>query len=147
VSFELEVSGTTKEPPAGFLFLCPPEDFKTGSSSFHWPDCPTYWSLDPSGVDRLTLEEATRLGFPALRLKTTLHGHSCDASVYEGLRRFHRAKGFDPDGLDIARNLGYPLYQLSSEDDLSFAHGMSAIHTKTSSLARISFKWMKGSLK
>ncbi|KAJ7722572.1 hypothetical protein B0H14DRAFT_3170143 [Mycena olivaceomarginata] len=52
VSFELEVSGTTEEPPAGFLFLCPPEDFKTGPSSFQWPDCPAYWSLDPSGGDR-----------------------------------------------------------------------------------------------
>ncbi|KAJ7300954.1 hypothetical protein DFH08DRAFT_996544 [Mycena albidolilacea] len=117
---------TTKEPPggspAGFLFLCPRKDFKIGSSSFHWPDCPAYWSLDSSSVDRLTLEEATRLGFPALRLKTTLHGDSSDASIYEGLRRFHRAKGFNLDGLDIARNLGYPLYQLSSEDNFLFAH-------------------------
>ncbi|KAJ7820071.1 hypothetical protein B0H14DRAFT_2600183 [Mycena olivaceomarginata] len=57
----------TKEPPAGFLFLCPLEDFKTSPSSFHWPDSPAFWSLDPSGADWLTLKEATQLGFPAFR--------------------------------------------------------------------------------
>ncbi|KAJ7315706.1 hypothetical protein DFH08DRAFT_419117, partial [Mycena albidolilacea] len=122
VSFELEASGTTEEPPAGFLFLCSQKDLKTSPSTYCWPDCPAYWSFDPSGVDRLTLKEAIQLGFPAFQLKTTLYGHSWDTSVYEGLQKFHQGKGFDPDTQDLARDIGYPLYELSSKADSTFAH-------------------------
>jgi hypothetical protein len=93
----------------GFLFLCPVTDFQTGPSSFRWPECPAYWSLDPSGVERLGMDEATALGFPSLRLTTEILGRFWDASVYAGLRQFHRAKGFDPESQDLARHLGYPL--------------------------------------
>ncbi|KAJ6522046.1 hypothetical protein B0H19DRAFT_900630, partial [Mycena capillaripes] len=65
-----------------------------------------YWSLDPVGVDRLTAEEATELGFPSIRLNSTIDGVSWDATVYAGLRRFHKAKGFNPDSQDVARYLG-----------------------------------------
>jgi hypothetical protein len=131
VYFAFEVAETTEEPPAGFLFLCPQTDFKTGPSSYRWPDCPAYWSLDPSGTDRLSVEEATWAGFPPFRLTTTLFGRSWDTGVYEGLRDFHRGKGFDPDTLDLARHLEYPLYELLSEDDSPFAHGNPALQTKT----------------
>jgi hypothetical protein len=104
--FKLEVSATTKEPPAGFLFLCPLEDFKTSPSSFHWPDSPVFWSLDPSGADWLTLEEATQLGFPAFRRVTQLWGKYWEVSVYEGLQKFHQAKGFDPYTQDLSGTWG-----------------------------------------
>ncbi|KAJ6462888.1 hypothetical protein C8R45DRAFT_778284, partial [Mycena sanguinolenta] len=71
-----------------------------------------YWSLDPSGTDRLSPEEATWLGFPSFRLSTSAPGHYWDASVYEGLRQFHQAKGFDSYSQDVARHLGEPLYQV-----------------------------------
>ncbi|KAJ7315682.1 hypothetical protein DFH08DRAFT_1039364, partial [Mycena albidolilacea] len=112
-----EVSGTTEKPPAGFLFLCPQKDFKTSPSTYSWPDCPAYWSFDPSGVDRLTVKEAIQLGYPAFQLKTTLYGPSWDAGIYEGLRKFHRAIGFDPDTQDLALHLGHPLFELSAEAD------------------------------
>jgi hypothetical protein len=127
VVFKLEFSGTTEEPPAGFLFLCPQKHFKTGPSSYRWPDSPAYWSLNPSGRDRLTLEEATRLGFPTFQCTAQVVGHSWDASVYEGLRKFHRAKGFDPDTQDLARHLGHLLYELWSENNSRFAYGEWAI--------------------
>ncbi|KAJ6462867.1 hypothetical protein C8R45DRAFT_1177655, partial [Mycena sanguinolenta] len=91
------------------------EDFRTGPSSFRGPTCAAYWSPDPSGTDRLSPEEATRLGFPPLDLVTRVYGFSWDASVYEGLHQFHQAKSFDPYSQDIARHLGYPLYQTSSK--------------------------------
>lgn len=97
----------------GFLYLCPEKDFRTGPSSFCWPECPAYWSEDPSGADRLTLREATRLGFPHLQFTTDVVGRFWDSSVYAGLRRFHQRKGFNPDSQDVARHLGHPLYQLS----------------------------------
>ncbi|KAJ7337025.1 hypothetical protein DFH08DRAFT_648965, partial [Mycena albidolilacea] len=71
-----------------------------------------YWSFDPTGADPLRSEDAANLGFPSLKLSTTVWGYSWDASVYTGIRQFHRAKGFDPDGQDVARQLGCPLYEL-----------------------------------
>ncbi|KAJ7858600.1 hypothetical protein B0H13DRAFT_1471805, partial [Mycena leptocephala] len=73
-----------------------------------WPDCPAYWSLDPAGVKRLGTEEAVHFGFPSIELTTTVFGRSWDASVYAGLRQFHRAKGFDPDSQEVASHLGQP---------------------------------------
>ncbi|KAJ7732702.1 hypothetical protein B0H16DRAFT_1732688 [Mycena metata] len=121
VHFCLDV-GTTEDPPTGFLFLCPEEDFQAGPSSSRWPNCPTYWSFDASGVERLSEEEAARLGFPHIQLRTEAYGHSWDASVYAGLRQFHQAKGFEPESQDLAQHLGHELYQLSDEMEVPFAH-------------------------
>ncbi|KAJ7147417.1 hypothetical protein C8R43DRAFT_1010652 [Mycena crocata] len=106
------------EIPEGFLFLCPTEDFEVTPDSLHLPDVPAYWSLDPSGDERLDTEEAGRLGFPVIEPQLTARGFSWDSSVYTGLRQFHTAKGFDPDNQDVARHLQLPLYQLSGNTDL-----------------------------
>ncbi|KAJ6518460.1 hypothetical protein DFH09DRAFT_1331944 [Mycena vulgaris] len=49
---------------------------------------------------------------------------SWEQIVYSGLREFQQAKGYDPHSQDVARELGYPLYQVSSSSELdgSFAH-------------------------
>ncbi|KAF7353263.1 hypothetical protein MSAN_01514200 [Mycena sanguinolenta] len=112
-----------RDIPEGYLFVCPPEDFRTGTEPhanlYQWPACPVYWSLDPTGADRLRMEDAKNLGFPAIHIETILGGLSWDHSVYEGLRRFHEGKGYDPESREVARRLGYPLYEvlgdLSSE--------------------------------
>jgi len=101
--------------PEGYLFVCPPGDFQTGRHSFQWPECPAYWSLDPSGAAPLSTEDAKILGFPILHMETFVYGHSWDSSVYDGLRRFHQGKGFDPESQELAIHLGYPLYKLSTE--------------------------------
>ncbi|KAJ6464479.1 hypothetical protein C8R45DRAFT_794667, partial [Mycena sanguinolenta] len=78
-----------------------------------WPACPAYWSLDPSGADRLSTEDARILGFPAIHIEGIMAGMSWDRSVYEGLRRFHEGKGFDPESQEeVTRQLGYPLYEV-----------------------------------
>ncbi|KAJ6566325.1 hypothetical protein B0H19DRAFT_939736, partial [Mycena capillaripes] len=82
-----------------------------------------YWSLDPSGVERLSAEEATDFGFPSLELTTRIVGHSWETSVYAGIREFQRAKGFDPESQDVARHLGYRLFYPFNEMDTPFAHG------------------------
>ncbi|KAF7374188.1 hypothetical protein MSAN_00300700 [Mycena sanguinolenta] len=66
IDFRLEILAVNIERPmpTGFLFLCPPEYLQIGKATFRWPDLPAYWSLDPSGTERLTLEEAVNLGFP-----------------------------------------------------------------------------------
>jgi hypothetical protein len=114
-----------EKSPEGYLFLCPILDLQPSPGSFQWPECPAYWSLDPSGLERLSTEEASDLGFPSIEFTMWVHGCGCDESVYAGLRTFHKGKAFDPDTQDVARGLGYPLYQLSSELESPFAHGES----------------------
>ncbi|KAF7337011.1 hypothetical protein MVEN_02137700 [Mycena venus] len=123
IVFEIVIaSAITAEPPEGFLFLCPPEDFHIGLASFRWPDCPAYWALDPLGTERLSMEDATGLGFPLILLSTRIEGSSWDAGVYAGLRQFHEANGFDPESLDVAMHLGHELYEFSGEINGPYAH-------------------------
>ncbi|KAF7333217.1 hypothetical protein MSAN_02429000 [Mycena sanguinolenta] len=113
VRFSLYISVPEHTPPDGYLFLCSPADFETGSVSYGWPDRPAYWSHDPSGGMPLSVEEATNSGFPPIRLSTTVHGMFWNETVYAGLRKFHVGKGVDPERQDVAFELGYPLYELS----------------------------------
>jgi hypothetical protein len=76
------------------------------------------------------MEDATALGFPSISFSTEIYGIFWDDSVYAGLWQFHQAKGFDPDTQDVARHVGEPLCQLTSEIDPLFAHGKSAIPRK-----------------
>ncbi|KAJ7500250.1 hypothetical protein B0H11DRAFT_2275944 [Mycena galericulata] len=124
VNFSLDIGQRMHNHPLpkSYLFVCPVADFRTGPTTVRWPSCPAYWSLDPSGVERLSADEAERLGFPSIKFTVCVHGHSWDSSVYVGLRKFHQGKGFDPDSQDVARHLGFPLYQLFSEIELPFAH-------------------------
>jgi len=122
IEFKFKIAATTVDPPDGYLFLCPKSDFKIGPSSFGWPNCPAYWSLDSSGAERLSMEDAVNLGFPPIHLTTEIWGYFWDHSVYTGLRQFHQAKGFDTDSQDVAQHLGELLYQLSKEMDVPFAH-------------------------
>ncbi|KAJ7267747.1 hypothetical protein C8J57DRAFT_351382 [Mycena rebaudengoi] len=121
IGFKVTLSATTAVPPKGYLFLCPRIHFSIGPSSSKWPDCPAYWSLDPSGAKRLSMEDAAQRGFPSVRLTTDIASRSWDARTYQGLRQFHQAKGFDPYSPYVARHLGYDLYQLSSEIDVPFS--------------------------
>ncbi|KAF7337264.1 hypothetical protein MSAN_02278900 [Mycena sanguinolenta] len=110
--------------PEGYLFVCPPQDFCTDTEPhanlYQWPACPAYWSLDPSGADRLSTKDAKSLGFPAIHIETRMSGCSWDRSFYEGLRRFHEGKGFDPDSQEVARQLGYLLFEVLG-DQASFS--------------------------
>ncbi|KAJ7871844.1 hypothetical protein B0H14DRAFT_2723164 [Mycena olivaceomarginata] len=84
------------QEPEGYLFVCPPENFRTGRDSFHTHD-------------------AQSLGFPIIHIETIAYGSSWDNRVYDGLRRFHRDRGFDPeDTQEAAIHCGYPLYKVLS---------------------------------
>ncbi|KAJ7603188.1 hypothetical protein B0H17DRAFT_1222550 [Mycena rosella] len=122
LTFRLVVSAAPKDPPQGYLFLWIGADLPEGTSTFSIPDYPAYWSLDATGAERLTTEEASELGFPGIKFTIQASGSSWDADVYVGLRIFHGAKGFDPYSQDVARHLDYPLYQLSGELQVPLAH-------------------------
>ncbi|KAJ6483531.1 hypothetical protein C8R47DRAFT_1073309 [Mycena vitilis] len=76
---------------------------RCGPTSVQWPECPIYWSLDPSGVQQLDMEEARLLGFPQIQLTTIVQGYSWDTIAYSALHRFHWQKGFDPISRDVAK--------------------------------------------
>ncbi|KAF7337290.1 hypothetical protein MSAN_02281600 [Mycena sanguinolenta] len=105
--------------PEGYLFVCPAQDLRTGNEAhanlYQWPACPAYWSLDPSGADCLSTEDAKILGFPTIHIETNVKGCSWDRNVYRGLRRFHEGKGHNPESREVARRLGYPLYEVLSD--------------------------------
>jgi hypothetical protein len=90
---------------------------------FQIPTQPAYWSLDPSGVNRLGGEVAEDLGFPAIQFGMEVVGLFWDASVYEGIFQFHASKWFDPYSQEVAIELGYPLLQVSCDRETLFAHG------------------------
>jgi hypothetical protein len=120
ISFNLGTSSIAADPPEGFLFFCPSKEFQIGPSFFKWPECPAYWSLDPFGVKKLSLDDAVNFGFPSLQLSMTVSGSSWDGTIYAGVQQLHQTKGFDPESQDVARHLGCPLYELSGTKNLSF---------------------------
>ncbi|KAF8133578.1 hypothetical protein K438DRAFT_1883799 [Mycena galopus ATCC 62051] len=121
ISFQVDVSQSAPDAPEGYLFLCPPEDFRTGPSSFRLPDRPIYWSFDHTGAECISAEDAADLGFPLAKTFIRMWGISWDSAVYAGLREFHQVKGFDPDSQDLARYLGHELYDLSTETNTSLS--------------------------
>ncbi|KAJ7090022.1 hypothetical protein C8R44DRAFT_861391 [Mycena epipterygia] len=100
--------------PEGYLLLCPLEDLRDNDGTFlQNPECPGYWSLNPSGIQRLSPEEVSSFGFPCLELEVEVSGYSWDEDVYAALSRFHAGKGFDPNSQDLAQHLRQPLYKSS----------------------------------
>ncbi|KAJ7690992.1 hypothetical protein B0H17DRAFT_1288314 [Mycena rosella] len=72
---------------------------------------------------RLAGEEAQNLVFPTIELEMEAVVLSWDPSVYDGIRQFREAKGFDPYNLDVARHLAKRLFQLCEGSEVSFACG------------------------
>ncbi|KAJ7669069.1 hypothetical protein B0H17DRAFT_1086889 [Mycena rosella] len=122
IGFSVRIASVPQPPADGYLFVCP-EDLETGLNSLQFPDSLAYWSLDPSGAARLSSEEASQLGFPVMTVGMQVTGYFWDSGVYAGLRKFHQAKGFDPDSDNIARYLGQPLFKLSGE-----LHNQQRVH-------------------
>ncbi|KAJ6474533.1 hypothetical protein DFH09DRAFT_1218060 [Mycena vulgaris] len=125
VSYVYDFSEDTASIPGGYLFLCPLKDLATHLEStlqFKFPEFPAFWSLDPTGNTRLRDQEAEDLGFPALELSFRVVGHSWKGNSYTALRQFHRGKGFNPEGQDVARYLRYPLYALAVQGEADFEY-------------------------
>ncbi|KAJ7036908.1 hypothetical protein C8F04DRAFT_1093813 [Mycena alexandri] len=123
VDYLLKLSKRGEDLPQGYLFLCPLDDLQSDSlASFRTPDCPAYWSLDPSGVERLSAEEEKNHEFPEFEFTMNLRGRSWDDRVYTGIRQFHEAKGFDPYGQEFGLEVENSLYQVSNDQETPFGH-------------------------
>ncbi|KAJ7707009.1 hypothetical protein B0H14DRAFT_3172787 [Mycena olivaceomarginata] len=123
IEYRLTICNTGTAIPPGYLFLCPLRDLQSDDpSSYQNPDFPAHWSLDPLGTEYLSAEEAEEFGFPSLEFTMEVGGESWDESVYTGLRQFHRRKGYDPYSQDLAKELGYQLFQVLPELEGAFAY-------------------------
>jgi hypothetical protein len=115
--------------PQGYLFLCPLTELQSDRPTrMCLPACPAYWSLKPSGAQPLSTDEAERLGFPTIELIMEVQGMYLVGSSYSGLRQLYQGKGFDACSQDVARKLGYPLYQVSKQ----FTSPVEGMHTSDS---------------
>ncbi|KAF7353371.1 hypothetical protein MSAN_01525700 [Mycena sanguinolenta] len=111
IHYELEI--TTDACMEGYIFLCPFEHLRTKQSAqFQQPQVPAYWSTDPSGHESNTLDLVTSPGCLSMNFRMEVWGWSWDESVYAGLWKFHKGKGFDPSSRDISVFLKLPLYHL-----------------------------------
>jgi hypothetical protein len=123
IGYRLQLLGPIENLPPGYLFLCPLAKLETEvPACFVIPDCPAYWSLDPSGAERLNVEEAKNHGFTDIKLRMHHWRTTWDSSVYAGIRQFHQAKGFYPHGQEVAIALEVPLLQVSCEQNDLFAN-------------------------
>ncbi|KAJ7806613.1 hypothetical protein B0H14DRAFT_2875416, partial [Mycena olivaceomarginata] len=123
IGYRLQLLDPIENLPPGYLFLCPLAKLETEvPACFAIPDCPAYWSLDPSGAERLNVEEAKNHGFTDIKLRMHHWRTTWDSSVYAGIRQFHQAKGFYPHGQEVAIALEVPLLQVSCEQNDLFAN-------------------------
>ncbi|KAF7344090.1 hypothetical protein MVEN_01698700 [Mycena venus] len=123
IDCRLQMLGPIENLPPSYLFLCPWTEFETNDPGrITIPESPGYWSMDPSGVARLSAEEARGCGLPDISTFQTVWAYSWDTEVHAGIRQFHEAKGFDPNSQDVAIELGYPLFQVSCARDDLLAH-------------------------
>ncbi|KAJ7326178.1 hypothetical protein DFH08DRAFT_884999 [Mycena albidolilacea] len=126
VRFHLQVVGhatlTYRPESEGYLFVCPAKDFEVWPHSVRWPNCPAYWSFDPTGNHRIDAQDTINSGLPSVHLQTSIHGLSWGPNVYAGLCLFHHAKGFNPESQEAAEHLGHPLYEVSHWQNGPFAY-------------------------
>jgi hypothetical protein len=132
IEYHLKLSGPTHNLFFGYLFLCPFAELQAEDmTGFRIPDCMAYWSLDPSGVDRLSDGVAADLGFPAIQLQMWVGAKSWDTSVYDGILQLHQAKGFDPYSQEVAIELGWPLLHVYCDRETLSTHSKPGMSIKT----------------
>ncbi|KAJ7901302.1 hypothetical protein B0H13DRAFT_1622084 [Mycena leptocephala] len=105
-----------------YLFLFPPQVEVVGNliTVTNPPDTERYyWAFDPAGLDRLTHETVEDFGLPTVEFSIELWGGKWDEDIYDMVRDFHVAKGFDPYSQDAAIAAGYPLIDIEQMKKLS----------------------------
>ncbi|KAJ7111338.1 hypothetical protein C8R44DRAFT_799332 [Mycena epipterygia] len=108
--------------PPGYFFVCPKAHLQAADGRFSKPADPAYWALDELGAEPINAVQAELLGFPSFAFGVHATGHYWPSSAYEGLRDFHRGKGFNSESQDVARHLGYSLWEVAPDYQPMFAH-------------------------
>jgi hypothetical protein len=107
IRHQLRPEGTLRE---AHIFPCPIDvrhrGVRTGLEfphTDHW-----YWSLEPSGISTMTLEESDSIGLPRWKFYFLPILNTWREYHYNAIREFSEARGLDPYSNDVARLLGSP---------------------------------------
>ncbi|KAF8156376.1 hypothetical protein K438DRAFT_350978 [Mycena galopus ATCC 62051] len=73
-----------------------------------------YWSLDPSGVPRMSQDECDRNGLLRWKFQFVPTGYLWHDYHYNAIREFSEVRGVDPYGNTVAQLVGLPLAQVES---------------------------------
>ncbi|KAJ7253600.1 hypothetical protein C8J57DRAFT_1237399 [Mycena rebaudengoi] len=123
LDYEITFPQRSSQAPNGYLFLCPLLDMQTADGTqFRHPEFHSYWTFDPSGVERLSDNDAANHGFPSASLTVQAWTVSWDETAYTALRKFQEAKDDIP-GQESPESLDVPRYRWCRDEDTSFAHG------------------------
>ncbi|KAF9257691.1 hypothetical protein L218DRAFT_835467, partial [Marasmius fiardii PR-910] len=73
-----------------------------------------FWSLDETGKTRISNHGCRYLGLPIKFMFTehTCKQYSWPIETYRNVHRWQVCRGFDPTSPDLARYLGYPIYEV-----------------------------------
>ena len=79
-----------------------------------------FWSLDENGRSEMTEEECRRWGVPKLYLHVDFYqprAVTWPSHVYDAIRDWQVARGFDPTTVDFAQSLGYPEFDIIIDNE------------------------------
>ncbi|KAJ8080106.1 hypothetical protein PM082_016934 [Marasmius tenuissimus] len=112
------------DPPYYLFVLPPPQLPDTTPDVVSWNRAPAgslyYWSVDPDGNSRMSEAHHMALGLPCFRNSADLFQVSWKAEIYDLVRQWQEAKGFDPTTTDFARSMGHPIVEILPQDDNRF---------------------------
>ncbi|KAJ7931123.1 hypothetical protein B0H13DRAFT_857970, partial [Mycena leptocephala] len=106
----LHLDGTEEEI---HLFACPIDiSDRESSLRLEFPEStPFFWALDEGGTKRLSQEECDKLGIPRLRFYHKPAATFWQPYHYSAIRQFHAARGVNPYGDEVTRDLGLLLVE------------------------------------
>ncbi|KAJ8080132.1 hypothetical protein PM082_016960 [Marasmius tenuissimus] len=111
------------DPPI-YLFVLPPP--RQPVHVAFWSQASTeslcYWSVDPDGNRKLSEAQRMALGLPCFQRSQLLPWNSgrWEIEVYDVMRRWQEAKGFDPTTTDFAQSMGHPILEIIPQDEARF---------------------------
>jgi hypothetical protein len=106
----LHLDGTEEEI---HLFACPIDiSDRESRLCLEFPEStPFFWALDEGGIKRLSQEECDKLGIPRLRFYHKPAATFWQPYHYSAIRQFHAARGVNPYGDEVTRDLGLLLVE------------------------------------
>ncbi|KAJ7215541.1 hypothetical protein GGX14DRAFT_443045 [Mycena pura] len=110
---QLRREGTLRE---AYLFPCPIRvRYHARRIGLEFPHADQwYWSLDPSGVTKMTVEECDSVGLPRWKFFFLPTVNAWHEYHYNAIREFSETRGFHPYSNDVTRQLGLALAETES---------------------------------
>ncbi|KAL0568796.1 hypothetical protein V5O48_013179 [Marasmius crinis-equi] len=110
------------ETPCYLFVLPPPQRPDTTPDVDIWSQGENlyYWSFDPIGDSVMPVDQSRALGLPSYTNHVLILSGTWKPEVYDFMRLWQIAKGFDPATTDFARSMGYPILEIMAADEGKF---------------------------